>query len=108
MLAVSAIGARSVALAGFGLDSLVEIGASIVVLWELAGTGEARQARALRLIGAAFVALAIYVAVQSTIVLATAYHPRHSRLGIAWTSVTAAVSWATSSRSPSTTPAGPS
>ena len=32
--------ARSVALAGFGLDSLIEIGASTVVLWELSGTGE--------------------------------------------------------------------
>ena len=37
VLAVTAVAARSVALAGFGLDSLIEIGASIVVLWELAG-----------------------------------------------------------------------
>ena len=29
----------SVALAGFGLDSLIEIGASTVVLWELSGSG---------------------------------------------------------------------
>ena len=35
VLAVTAVTARSVALAGFGLDSLIEIGASIVVLWEL-------------------------------------------------------------------------
>jgi len=34
-------------LAGFGLDSLVEIGASSVVLWELSGTDEERQRRAL-------------------------------------------------------------
>ena len=64
VLAIAAIGARSVALAGFGLDSLIEIGASTVVLWELAGTGEDRQRRALRLIGSAFVALAAYLAVQ--------------------------------------------
>lgn len=32
MLAVAAITARSVALAGFGLDSLIEIGASTVVV----------------------------------------------------------------------------
>ena len=38
VLAVAAIGARSVALAGFGLDSLIEIGASIVVIWDLSGT----------------------------------------------------------------------
>ena len=35
VLAVTAITARSVALAGFGLDSLIEIGASTVVIWEL-------------------------------------------------------------------------
>jgi divalent metal cation (Fe/Co/Zn/Cd) transporter len=38
VLAVAALTARSVALAGFGLDSLIEIGASTVVLWELADT----------------------------------------------------------------------
>lgn len=36
--AIAALQARSVALAGFGLDSLIEIGASSVVLWELSGT----------------------------------------------------------------------
>jgi divalent metal cation (Fe/Co/Zn/Cd) transporter len=58
VLAVAAISARSVALAGFGLDSLVEIGASTVVIWELSGAGERRQRRGLRLIGYAFGALA--------------------------------------------------
>jgi divalent metal cation (Fe/Co/Zn/Cd) transporter len=90
VLAIAAIGARSVALAGFGLDSLIEIGASTVVLWELSGTGEDRQRRALRLIGGAFVALAGYLVVQSALVLAVGYRPRHSLLGIAWTAVTAA------------------
>jgi divalent metal cation (Fe/Co/Zn/Cd) transporter len=90
VLSVAAVAARSVALAGFGLDSLIEIGASTVVLWELAGAGEERQRRALRLIGAAFLALAGYLTVQTAVVLAAAYHPRHSPLGIAWTAVTAA------------------
>ena len=57
VLAVAAVAARSVALAGFGLDSLIEIGASTVVLWELSGSGEKRQRRALRLIGGAFLTL---------------------------------------------------
>ena len=90
MLSIAAISARSVALAGFGLDSLIEIGASTVVIWELSGTGERRQRQALRLIGYAFAALAAYLLVQSTVVLATGYHPRHSLLGIVWTAVTAA------------------
>lgn len=91
VLAYTAIRARSVALAGFGLDSLIEIGASIVVVWELSDTGEARQRRGLRLIGAAFAALAIYLAVQSTVVLAMSYRPQRSVVGIVWTAITAAV-----------------
>jgi divalent metal cation (Fe/Co/Zn/Cd) transporter len=89
VLAIAAISARSVALAGFGLDSLIEIGASSVVIWELSGTGEDRQRRGLRLIGYAFAALAAYLLIQSTLVLAAGYHSRHSPLGIAWTAVTA-------------------
>jgi divalent metal cation (Fe/Co/Zn/Cd) transporter len=91
VLGFAAIAARSVALAGFGLDSLIEIGASTVVIWELSGTGVDRQRRGLRLIGAAFAALAVYLAVQSTWVLVAGFRPRHSAAGIAWTAVTAAV-----------------
>jgi len=94
VLAIAAISARSVALAGFGLDSLIEIGASAVVIWELSGTGAERQRRGLRLIGFAFAALAGYLLAQSTFTLATGYHPHHSVLGIAWTSVTAAAMFA--------------
>lgn len=89
VLGVAAVNARSVALAGFGLDSLIEIGASTVVLWELSGSGEARQRRALRLIAVAFVALALYLAVQAAVVLAARYRPDHSPAGIAWTAATA-------------------
>jgi divalent metal cation (Fe/Co/Zn/Cd) transporter len=94
VLAVTAVAARSVALAGFGLDSLIEIGASTVVIWELSGTGAGRQRRALRLIGGAFVLLAAYLLAQSTFVLAAGYHPRHSVGGMAWTALTAAVMFA--------------
>jgi divalent metal cation (Fe/Co/Zn/Cd) transporter len=94
VLAIAAVAARSVALAGFGLDSLIEIGASTVVIWELSGTGEDRQRRGLRLIGYAFAGLAVYLLVQSTVVLAAGYHPRPSVLGIVWTAVTAVVMFA--------------
>jgi len=36
---LAAVAARSVALAGFGLDSLIEIFASLIVVWELTGRG---------------------------------------------------------------------
>jgi divalent metal cation (Fe/Co/Zn/Cd) transporter len=94
VLAIAAVTAHSVALAGFGLDSLIEIGASAVVIWELSGTGERRQRRALRLIGYTFAVLAVYLLVESTVVLAAGYRPRHSPLGIVWTAVTAAVMFA--------------
>lgn len=91
LLAIAALRARSVALGGFGLDSVIEIGASIVVIWELSGVGENRQRRALRLIGVAFALLALYLAVQSSLVLATGFRAETSWLGLAWTSATAAV-----------------
>jgi divalent metal cation (Fe/Co/Zn/Cd) transporter len=94
VLAVAAVAARSVALAGFGLDSLIEIGASAVVLWELSGSGEGRQRRALQLIGGAFLALAAYLMVQSVLVLVTGYRPGRSVLGISWTAVTAVAMFA--------------
>ena len=94
VLAIASVAARSVALAGFGLDSLIEIGSSTVVIWELSGTGEQRQRRGLRLIGAAFAVLASYLLVQSTVVLAAGYHPGHSVPGIIWTAATAAVMFA--------------
>jgi hypothetical protein len=67
---------------GLGLDSLIEIGASTVVIWESSNTGQARQRRALRLIGVGFAALAVYLLVQSTVVLLTGFHSDHSPLGI--------------------------
>lgn len=94
ILAATAIQARSVALAGFGLDSLIEIGASIVVIWELSGTVQARQRFAMRLIGTAFAELAVYLMVQSTVVLATGFRSQHSAVGIAWTAITAVVMFA--------------
>ena len=102
VLAFTAFTAHSVALAGFGLDSLIEIGASTVVLWELAGTREARQRRALGFIGAAFLALALYIAAQSAFVLVTGQHPRPSLLGIAWTGLTAAAMFGLASGKAST------
>ena len=91
VLGVAAVTARSVALAGFGLDSLIEIGASTVVVWELSGSGAERERRALRLIGIAFLVLAAYLSVQSAVALAVHHHAGHSVPGIAWTAATALV-----------------
>ena len=91
VLTALAVAASSVALAGFGLDSFIEVGASTVVLWELSGTGEARQRRALKLIGLAFILLAVYLLVQSVLALLTVHHASPGVGGIIWTAVTAVV-----------------
>lgn len=88
---VAAVRAGSAALAGFGLDSLVEIGASTVVVWQLRDTGGQRERRALTAIGAAFVVLAVYIAAESAVTLLGHHHPRHSALGMVWTGATCAV-----------------
>jgi hypothetical protein len=61
MVVLAASATRSVALAGFGLDSLSEIFASVVV-WPLTGVNLKRERLSLRLIGIAFIALVIYIA----------------------------------------------
>ncbi len=91
VLAVAAVAASSVALASFGLDSLVEIGASAVVIWELTDTQAGRTRRALRCIGWSFFVIAVYVAVQASYLLAVGDHPRPSYLGITWTAASFAV-----------------
>ena len=84
----AAIHAHSVALGGFGLDSVVEIGASTVVIWQLKGADKGRERRALRIIAASFVVLATYVLVQSVRALLLRMHPESSPVGIAWLAVT--------------------
>ncbi len=88
ILVVAAIRSGSAAAAGFGFDSAIEIGASLVVVWELTGAPKQREALGLRLIGCAFVALAVYVTALGAFALIGGHHPGHSPLGIAWTAAT--------------------
>ncbi len=50
----AAYGARSVALIGFGIDSIIEIFASMVVVWQLKTINKDKERLAERLIGIAF------------------------------------------------------
>ena len=86
----SAALAKSVALAGFGVDSLIEIFASVVVVWQLKGVDQGREQKAMRYIGLAFLALALYILAQSAYTLATSTHPETSPSGIAWLAATLA------------------
>ena len=88
-LSYAAFEARSVALAGFALDSVIEIFASVVVVWQLKGTAtRAREQHAVRLIGLAFFGLAIYLTGQAIATVALGVHPDSSPFGIGWLSAT--------------------
>ena len=88
IVVAAAFAARSVALAGFGLDSLIEIFASVIVVWQLTGVNQRRGRRALRLIGGAFFALAVYILGQEAFTVISGIRPTASMGGIAWLAAT--------------------
>jgi divalent metal cation (Fe/Co/Zn/Cd) transporter len=77
--------ASSVALTGFGLDSVTELFAAAIVVWQLRGeiAGQKRETRALRLIGVTFLALALYLTIEGIRDLATGARPQASPAGLA-------------------------
>jgi divalent metal cation (Fe/Co/Zn/Cd) transporter len=85
----AAIPARSVALAGFGFDSLIEIFASTIVIWQLKSINKDKEKLAEKLIGYAFFTLASYITLQILYVLHAGVHPRQSIVGIIWLAFTA-------------------
>lgn len=89
------IAAGSLALVGFGTDSIIEVFASLVVVWHIA-PGHAvdeprRTERALRLVAVAFAVLAIVLIAVSIRDLATGREPGESMFGIVYLAVTALV-----------------
>lgn len=76
--------AASIALVGFGLDSIVEMSSGLIILWQFRHRmPEARERRALRLIALSFFALAAYVGVESVRALLTGDRAAPSSLGVA-------------------------
>lgn len=75
----------SAALVGFGLDSVIEVASAAAVAWQFAGSDpERREKVALRIIAFSFLALALYVSVDSILALAGLNeHAQHSSIGIA-------------------------
>lgn len=86
--AVAAVGAGaaagSVALVGFGVDSVIESSSGAVLWWRLrdGGRGAARERAALRLVGVSFLLLAAYVAFGAVKSLVTREPPEASYVGI--------------------------
>lgn len=88
---IAGIAAGSVALVGFGADSLIETVAGLIVVWRFAASrldSESAELRAQRLIAASFIALAAYVGIEATRSLINADHPSASWVGIGLAAVT--------------------
>lgn len=77
------LAAGSIALIGFGLDSIVEVSSGLIILWQFRHPlPESRERQALRLMALSFFALAGYVTFESVRALATGHDPEPSPFGI--------------------------
>lgn len=91
--------AGSVALVGFGLDSIVEVSSGLIILWQFRHPlPQSREKKALRLMALSFFALAAYVTFESVRALTGARAPDSSTIGIVLAATSLAVmpflSWA--------------
>jgi divalent metal cation (Fe/Co/Zn/Cd) transporter len=88
---VAGLAAGSIALIGFGADSLVESFAGFILIWRFSGqrsASEAAERRAQRLIGTSFFVIAAYVGLEAVRTLLVADHPSASWVGIGLAAVT--------------------
>lgn len=82
------IAAQSLALIGFGLDSVVEASSASILIWRLQSerrghrSAEDAERKAIRGVAVAFLALAAYIGVRAIYELATQAHPEESTVGI--------------------------
>lgn len=84
--------ASSVALVGFGLDSIVEVLSAAAVAWQFAARDpESREKKALRLIAVSFFGLAAYVSVSAVLTLIGLKEAEHSPVGITLAAVSLVV-----------------
>lgn len=91
--------AGSIALIGFGLDSVIEVSSAAAVAWQFSAPDpERREQVALRVIAGSFFALAAYVTVEALRTLVTGSEPERSTVGIVLVAVSVVVmpflSWA--------------
>lgn len=75
--------AGSVALVGFGLDSVVEVSSGLIILWQFSHRlPETRERQALRIMALAFFGLAAYITLESIRSLIGGSDPETSSVGI--------------------------
>lgn len=84
--------ASSVALVGFGLDSIVEVLSAAAVAWQFAARDpESREKKALHLVALSFFGLAAYVGSSAVLTLTGLKEAEHSAVGIILAAVSLAV-----------------
>ncbi len=86
------LAAGSIALVGFGVDSLIEGFAGLVIVWLFTGSrlrSPTAERRAQQLIAASYLLLAAYVGVESIRDLVGGQHPGVSWIGVGLAAVTA-------------------
>jgi divalent metal cation (Fe/Co/Zn/Cd) transporter len=86
------VAAGSIALVGFGFDSLIESLAGFVIIWRFAASGahvETRERRAQQLIALSYFLLVAYITVEATRTLALGNQPETSWVGIGLAAFTA-------------------
>ena len=91
---VGAVLAGSIALMGFGLDSVVEVASAVIISWRLTRlhADEVAERRAVRLIAASFFGIAAYILVDGALSLAGVQgEPRHTPVGLALTALSLVV-----------------
>jgi len=91
---VAGVLAASIALVGFGLDSIIETVSGLTLLWRLKQRGDFEaeaESRALRIVGLTFFALAAYVSYESVTDLWRQAQPRESLVGIVLAAVSLGV-----------------
>lgn len=81
----------SIALFAYGLESSVEVFASSVVIWELQGTGNGREKKALKMIGSAYLIVSAYVCYDAITSIIAGNHPESSPWGIFFLIATAII-----------------
>ncbi len=98
---LAALAAGSIALLGFGIDSVVETTSGAILIWRLLAERRARDheeierldRRARRLVGVSLFLLAAYVAVDAVHSLWLRERPQPTLVGVAVTSISLGVMW---------------
>lgn len=93
---VAGLGAGSIALVGFGVDSAIEVAASLAALWRLRREPDPvrrdrAERQALRVVGITFLALGAYVSYEAVAVLLAGEGPERSLTGLVLAALSLAV-----------------